>query len=72
MIKVDENKLVLLIEDALWCFDSYNKHYVNTMNYFYDMLQENSLYLSDRELQKVYDAIEKRLEELRSEENRNE
>ena len=73
MIEVDEKKLLLLIEDALWCFDSYGIEYyfTNTMSYFYDMLQENILGLSDEQKQKVSDAIEKRLAEIKSDRNKN-
>ena len=67
MIEIDEKKLLLLIEDALWAFDSYGYYYSNTKHYFEDMLKENILELSKESLDKLENAIKERLTELKVE-----
>lgn len=67
MIEVDETILVKYIEDTLWCFDSYGYYYSNTKSYFLDMIEENILELSEENLNKLKNAVNKRLEKLMSE-----
>ena len=67
MININEDKLVLLIENTLWAFDSYGYYYSNTKNYLEELLEDNSLELDGENLEKLKVAVNKRLQQLKNE-----
>lgn len=59
MIKVDENKLVEVIYEAME--KAFRLRIMSTfdwLNYLYEIIQENTLEMNDKDLSKLFGAVE--------------
>ena len=59
MIKVDEDKLVEVIHEAMeTAFRIPVMNSLDCLSYLYEIIQENTLEMNDKDLGKLFDAVE--------------
>ena len=69
MIEIDENKLVELIEEAIYqdrmVYEDKGMNFFHFLQVYFEFMKENTMGLTKEDLSKLEIAINKRLEDLK-------